>query len=384
MLHAKLSPSSAHRWTVCTAAPSMEEGIPEPPLPSYTIDGINAHNLAEWILSGNDEEGYEGPEVVDREKLDVYLNFVEGLKAAYDEVYIETKVDLTKWIPEGFGTADCIGVDRTEKVLHVADLKYGMGYVEVEDNPQLKSYGLGALEEFYPDAEIVALTIVLPRVGADGIIAHWEIRADDLRAWGEEELKPRAAEAFAGEDVTLAPGPSVCQWCKAQNVCEARAKEQLTSAKEAFGGGGFNPDEHKLTPEQVAKIVERGKEYRDWFAKIEEGAYEALERGEEIPGFKLVQGKTKRSWGVPEETVFANLAKAKLDPEAYIAPGKLRSVAQVEKRVGKKVFSEEFTELVAVSRQRPVMVPQDDPREGIDRNANASAAFTTQEETDNE
>lgn len=44
----------------------------------------------------------------------------------------------------GFGTGDCIII--SDKTLHIIDFKYGQGVeVSVVNNPQMKVYGLGAL-----------------------------------------------------------------------------------------------------------------------------------------------------------------------------------------------------------------------------------------------
>ena len=113
----------------------MEADIPEPPSSPAAEAGTNAHALAEWILLGNEESAWTGPEIEDRPKLDSYLDFVSDLTGLGFEVLVEEKLDLRAYIPEGFGTSDMIAYDPETQMLYVADLKYGMRFVDPTASP---------------------------------------------------------------------------------------------------------------------------------------------------------------------------------------------------------------------------------------------------------
>lgn len=60
---------------------------------------------------------------------------------------IEQRVDFSHYVPDGFGTADCLIV--SDEALRIIDFKYGRGIlVDAEDNSQLKCYALGGLRLF--------------------------------------------------------------------------------------------------------------------------------------------------------------------------------------------------------------------------------------------
>ncbi len=77
---------------------------------------------------------------------------------------IEQRLDFSKYVPDGFGTGDCVII--ADGTLHIIDFKYGQGVlVSAEDNPQMKLYALGALDLFdgIYDIEMVSMTIYQPR-----------------------------------------------------------------------------------------------------------------------------------------------------------------------------------------------------------------------------
>lgn len=155
--HAFLSPSSSHRWLNCTPSAVLESKF-ENKSTKASEEGTVAHAWCEHKLKNilcrkSDEpvSPYTNDEMP--EYTDLYVDFVlEQFNLAKQKckdplILIEQKVDFSEYVPNGFGTADCIIV--SESKIHIIDFKYGMGVlVDAFDNPQMKCYALGALKIF--------------------------------------------------------------------------------------------------------------------------------------------------------------------------------------------------------------------------------------------
>lgn len=204
--HALLSASGAHRWMNCTPSTVLESG--EPGTTSDAAEqGTAAHALAEHKLRKALKQRSKRPvskwhdDEMD-ELTDDYVSFVlEQLNTATAEcadasVLIEQRLDFSHVVPGGFGTGDAVII--AEPRLQVIDLKYGLGpLVEAEQNPQLMLYALGALHAFGSlyDIDEVAVTIFQPRRSN---VSTWTISTEELLAWAETEVRPRAALAAVG------------------------------------------------------------------------------------------------------------------------------------------------------------------------------------------
>jgi hypothetical protein len=153
--HAVLSASSSHRWLNCIPSARLELEF-ENNSSSAAEEGTAAHALCEHKLkkalhmrSKRPVSDYNSDEM--EESTDAYVEFVmEQFEAAKQDckdpiVLIEQRLDFSCYVPDGFGTGDCLII--SDNRLHIVDFKYGMGVlVEAENNPQMKLYALGALE----------------------------------------------------------------------------------------------------------------------------------------------------------------------------------------------------------------------------------------------
>ncbi len=377
LAHAKLGPSGAHRWMVCAASVAMEAEMPEGKSDSpHIIEGNTAHALAEMALANDQNaDAYLGTRFnddlihVDQEMVEYvqeYLDYVRGLGG---KLLVEQRVDLTRWVPEGFGTADAVVFH--EGTLHVVDLKYGKGVpVNAERNPQAMCYALGALNEydFLFDIQAVCLVVHQPRLDS---VSEWEISRDDLLAWGDDDLKP-AAELALSDDAPFNPGEKQCRWCAAKPVCRALAEHNLAVASEGFSvvGDPVEPkDPNKLSNDEIAQILPELNGLSDWIKAVEAYALSQLERGEAVPGYKLVEGRSLRKWA-DEADAEAALKRSKLKV-ADIFTKKLISPAQAEKKLGKnhKIIAEHVVKpdgkpaIAPVSDKRPAL--EIDPTEGF-------------------
>ena len=353
-IHATLSASSAHRWLECTAAPSLEATVPAGTAVSEAaLEGTEAHSMAEAKLRAA-LEGRPAPEPTDNTEMeectDAYVSFVLDAAKALSpaEVAIEQMVDFGHLVPGGFGTADCIVI--SEDTLHIIDLKYGKGVkVEAEGNPQLRLYALGALAEFgvLYDVKHVKMSIFQPR------ISHYstaEMERADLEAWAATEVVPAAQAADAGEG-EFKPGEH-CRWCRAKAICRARAESNLALAQKEFAKAP------ELAPEEIAEILEQGKDLAAWVKDLEEWAASQLKAGETVPGLKLVAGRGRRAFSDPEAAATtATLAGF----DAF--EQKPRSLSALEKAMGKKKFAEILGCFVTKTTGEPQLVADSDPRQ---------------------
>ncbi|TDX21649.1 uncharacterized protein DUF2800 [Modicisalibacter xianhensis] len=365
--HARLGPSGADRWATCPGAPAMEAPFPNTSSP-FAEWGTRCHEIAESTLlssgapialthtPGDEEDRLEKADVAQ-----TYVDYVLGIvKETGGELLVEARLDISPWVPDCFGTADAVILDYAGKTIHVADLKGGSGVpVSVEDNRQLKLYGLGAYNDYgwMGDFERVMLHIVQPRTGNYG--ESWEIGVDDLLAFGEEMRA--AAQRTRDPDAPLVPSEKGCRFCKAAAVCPELARQNLAAAEALFDDAPplpaniTQPDlpaPQQLTREQVAAILSHSGRITNWLKAIEAHAQAALEAGEELPGYKLVRGRSNRRWiderqaqQVILKTLYEMTDSTSEARELAIQPAKLRTPAQVEKVLGKqKAILEELTE----------------------------------------
>ena len=172
--HAVLSASSSHRWLHCNPSARLELEF-EDRETEAAAEGTAAHALAEHKLrkalkmrSTRPVSKYDSDEM--EMYTDSYLEFVlEAIEEARQDcpdpkVLIEQRLDFSCYVPDGFGTGDCIII--ADGTLHIVDYKHGRGVlVEADDNPQMKLYALGALELFdcIYDIDTVSMTIYQPR-----------------------------------------------------------------------------------------------------------------------------------------------------------------------------------------------------------------------------
>ena len=370
MSHAILSPSSAERWIHCppSARINAEAGDHDT---VFTREGTLAHAVAELkarkhfltrdrVMVVEQMRTFRENELWQDEMdvhTDTYLDALKEIAAGFPEkpyVALEQRVDFSEYVPEGFGTADCIMIGG--QVLHIIDFKYGRGLeVSAEDNPQLKLYALGAVLQYMPFYDIftVRMTIVQPRIKREP--DTWELPARDLLHWAEEIVKPAARLAAAGEGA-FTEG-DWCRWCAIRGNCRARAEAQLKAAQMDFR---LPPT---LTDTEVGEALTLGQRLKAWLSDLEEYALGACLDGAEIPGFKAVEGRSVRAWTDVDAAFTA--ARAAGVPEEMLYERKPVTLAALEKIMGKKPFAETLAEYVTTPPGKPTLVRADDRRRAI-------------------
>ncbi len=366
--HAILSPSAAHRWMNCTAAPRLEEHA-EDKGSSYAEEGSLAHaycalKLKEFLGRDVTGEKAEIAELNDtyhtgemNEYTDTYFTIVmEKYNAARQktrdaQLLVEVRLDFSKYIPDGFGTGDAIII--ADGCLEIIDFKYGKGVkVSAVENPQMKIYALGAYEAYNFEYNIdrVKMTIVQPRIDN---LSEFEITVDDLEAWATNELAPKAKEAF-GPDGKQLPG-EWCQFCKVKAQCKALAATCIKTATE-------HADPKLVSVEEMATIVlPQIATIKTWLAGIEEYVLQQALYGTNYPGYKIVAGRSIRKITDPE-AVMKLLEDNGFARDTFVKPTELCTITDLEKLIGKKRFGELCNDYIEKPQGKPTLAPESDKR----------------------
>jgi len=360
--HSVFPPSSAKRYLNCTKALMLERQFEDEQSP-YAAEGSAGHALAEHLIkkhlkirSKRPVSDYYSDELM--EAVDDYVAYcVEQIENAKKECSspvfeVERRTDISQHIEGCFGTADMVIV--TDKKIHVIDLKLGKGVmVDAEHNEQLMLYGLGVLDfyEILYDIEVVELTIVQPRLEH---FSTWEISVEDMKAWAENELEPKAKMALAGEGEFVAGDH--CRFCKARFTCRARAEEYLKLAQMEFA------EPELLSDAEIAEVLTKADALKKWAEEVYTYAQnEAVVNHRQWPGFKLVMGRSNRKYTDAEEVAEAAMAAGYTD----IYKKELIGITEMEKLMGKKQFSEILGKLVYKPNGKVTLVPESDKREAV-------------------
>lgn len=357
--HAVLSASSANRWLHCPPSVRLSEGYMDK-ASVFAMEGTSAHELCEYKLRSALGMEAENP----TENLDFYntemeecaegyatyiLELVEKAKENCSDpvVMVEQRVDFSRYVPEGFGTADCIII--ADETLNIVDYKHGKGVeVSAEDNPQMKLYALGALELFdcLYDISKVQMTIFQPRLSN---VSVFVMDKADLLNWANDELTAKAELAFEGKG-ELCCG-EWCKFCKAKSNCKERARVNMEMAQYEFRKSSL------LTDEEVVKILSRIDELTAWASDVKNFALEQAVRGKQWPGWKVVEGRSNRKY--TDESAVAQVVKnAGYNPYDE----KIMGITNMTKMLGKEKFNELLGDFVERPQGKPTLAPEDDNR----------------------
>lgn len=367
--HALLSPSSASRWLACTPSARVEATFPDR-AGSAAEEGTLAHAVGEVILRHKIGEITKQKYGVELKKLqkhelyteDIYTHsenyalfvlerFAEAQSRTKDALIIlERRLDMTEWIPEGFGTGDCVII--ADGVMEIVDLKYGKGVlVSATENKQMMAYALGALHgfDFLYDIHTVRMTIFQPRLDN---YSSYEVPVDALMAWAETYLKPRAALAFEGKG-EFSPGAH-CQFCKAKAQCRALADYNLELARHDFA----KPE--LLEDIEISDILSKAAFFKSWINSVEEFALTEALAGKKWPGFKLVEGRSNRTYGDTEKV--ASILTENGYTEDKIYTKNLLGITAMEKLLSKVTFAELLNPFIIKPPGKPTLVSESDKR----------------------
>ena len=381
MAHAILSASGASRWLACTPSARLEEQFPDS-TSEYAKEGTLAHEVCELKVRKNLIEQMSTRAYNTKLKklkenelwqdemdkfTDAYLEYIQKLVHSYScspAVMVEKKVDFSQYVPEGFGTADCIVI--AEGTMHIIDFKYGKGVaVSAENNPQMKLYALGAYLEYsmlYP-IEKIKMAIVQPRLENEA--SESEIFVAELMDWAENVVKPLAEKAYKGEGTYIAGNH--CRFCRAKATCRERARMNLEASKFEMKAGAL------LSDEEVGEALKMAQDLAKWAEDLKEYALTESLKGKIIPGWKAVEGRSVRAFK-DTDLAIKTIVDFGID-EALLYERKQLTLAQIEKLLGAKQFKELVGELVEKAPGKPTLVLETDKREKIVNRITAEEDF---------
>lgn len=367
--HALLSASSSHRWLSCPPSAVANEKY-EDKETAFAEEGTKAHEVAEAVVKALGNQPWPDlPEGYTKEMIECakeYADYIEEHKKSNDAiVLLEQRVDFSQWVPDGFGTCDCIIIQ--DETLTIIDYKYGRGVaVDATDNPQLKLYALGALNDYgiALDVKKVEMHIFQPRMNN---ISTDEITTEALLEWAEKTAKPTAEKAIQGKG-KYNPGEH-CRFCKHAGKC--RALTRLCS--EYLDTHGLRVTIPVLAPHEVADVLRMEPLVTLWLKKVKEQAYTTLMEGGELPGYKLVEGKLGNRRWKDEGEVIATLATL-YSKEEYTET-RLLSPSQMDAALGKKRVAELLGGMIDRAPGSPTVAPIHDKRPAYNRLAEAQNDF---------
>lgn len=367
--HALLSASGASRWMGCTPSARLEEKFPDK-TSEYAEEGTLAHEMADLELRhklARISDKVYASELKKLKKHRLYGADMDGevekyvtiVLEAYQEalartpdavLLLEQRLDFSHLVEKGFGTGDVVII--ADGVVEVIDLKYGRGVqVDAPNNPQLMLYGSGALREYelLYDIQSIKLTIVQPRKNH---LSSWEISAEDLESWGEEQVRPKAEAAYLG-DGEQTPG-DWCKFCKAKHVCRALAEQNMALAKYDFR------DPQVLSDEELLAIFKQLPVFSDWANSISSYILDEALKGKQWKGYKIVEGRSVRKW-LDDEKVIDKLKEEGFEADKFMV-AKLAGIGAVEKLVGKGKFPAMMQDLIIKPQGAPTLVEESDKR----------------------
>lgn len=401
--HAILSPSGASKWLNCTPSARFEATLPDK-TGDEAREGTLAHSLGELIIVHRSNRitnkkfreqlaAIESNPMYNKgmyEYCDGYaLYTLEQFAVAQAadpaaEFYVEQKLDMGTWVPEGFGTGD-FGI-YGGGVIDIIDLKYGKGVpVSAVDNKQLRIYALGWTNElgWLHDIHTVRMHIYQPRLNS---VTVDEVSYADLMKWATEELAPKAQLAFKGEGDYNAGRH--CQFCRAKAVCKANAEFQVRIAAKDFDE--FSQVENLdqmiantplMTLEELVTVLQKAEMFTNWLAEVKKHTLAEALKGIKYPGMKLVRAKGQRKFN-NIDAMAKLLIKDGYDRNKIYEPQELVGITKIEALTGKKYVDSSLKPFIVKAPGAPALVDESHKGTAWDPVSEAAADFESLEADD--
>lgn len=380
--HARLSPSSSARYLRCPGSVNFAADIEEDGGGIPADEGTILHAIGEDALR-TDKDAYDyigevweyGQAVLEfNDDLADYMQPGLDRIRAFDaeKIYIEHRVDLSRWMPDQFGTLDVGVILRDEDEVVIWDWKWGYNPVKAVENDQLRIYALGfwdnIVRHIAPHIKSFRLIIEQPRAPGGG--GEWVVSLRDLKKFGRW-VEERASMTY-DEDAPRIAGTVQCAYCPgARNLsCPeynafnaamiVREFEELDELIE--DGLPFRtPNIKSLTIEQKCFIVDHRSMIDKYLDRIHADVLDDALRGAPTPGQKAVYGRNPpRKWR--EVEVVESRLKRVLGEDAYTK--KLLSPTQAEKTLPPRQYAK-LTQYVDRGEPKVILVSDQDERPSV-------------------
>jgi hypothetical protein len=403
----RIGGSSAERILNCYGSPRLCAAAPPEEETAFAGEGTVAHKLGEvCLVNGFNAEDLVGRFIdVDGQQCEVTPEHAE-VQAYVDHVRkhfcdkhgqtdlvrastlrIEQLVSLEFFDPQLAGTCDCWVYDPDTLTLHVFDYKHGMGVpVEIENNPQLKFYGLGAMLALDYGITHVVLHVVQPRCEhPDGPVRSWPTTPEALLAFGFE--LQAALEESRKPDAPLKAGEKWCQFCAARFTCpalkaiadEAADCEQYDALLAATGGA--------LDSDELGKRMGLLDTLSVWINATRRYGWSEAQRGRIPTGHKLVRIRGRMRFKDTPAALKHAAERFKLPPDKLfkgddfkrspLTPRQLQKLIKPDRAAEFEEFLAEYT----TTNKSLALVPLSDKREAVEPDVLTDFADLFEEES---
>jgi hypothetical protein len=378
-VHSDIGASSLSRLIACAGSFRLARQItPDQRVTTiYAATGTVAHALAEDAMKASYDPMSRLGEVITVAQHDVpvtmemvdalriYIDLVKSWRQQGATVWLETQVVLDEYWPanarppvSAFGTADALAYQRNMYHLDVGDYKNGAGvFVDVEDNPQVLYYAAGALQKLKArgrPVRTITTHIVQPNVRGAEKVRSQNLTAADVLMWVHDVLKPTIANVLV-PDAPLHAGKH-CKFCPARVGCPARNQLRQEAARRDFGAN--NENLVNFSVHALADALDELDILEAHAKALREHAIERIQAGESIPRWTLTPTRPVRSWDKTANIqTLGDQIPSIQDPSELLAPGKLRSPAEMEKFLGSDWT---WVERFVVSKSSGVKLARDD------------------------
>lgn len=402
--HSLVGASSCERWWNCPGSNALIAKLPTPPNTKYAAEGTVAHALCEDVLKNKvcfdarwdatakigeiyEEDDYQF-EVTEEmaEAANLYVNTIladakriecnlrksvqlsGNNKEAWKHWDIPTQERINQlWVnieqsftlddvdSEARGTNDA-SIYVPGETLIVYDFKYGKGVpVEAIENKQMLYYAIGAAGDKLMDFKSIELVIIQPRAEhPQGPVRRWVTTPQYVNTFKQELAKRIKATRTSDKTET----GKWCRFCSAKMICPATRSKVNEIAKVDFqepvkSNTLRTPDQ--LTPLELKTLLDNADLIENYIKDVKEYAFNLLNRGGTVEGYKLVKGgKAHRKW--ENEELAASMLELEFG-EDEIYKTSLKSPAQIEK-LGSS--AKEVVELYAVRPDSKLVLAKDE------------------------
>ena len=350
--------SSAKRVIACPGSVALCDKMPPRPSSKYADEGTLLHNVIADILDKNlPPEHFLGTtyekQVLTQELID---EKIKPALAALDEIdparamnyAVETRVGFGDFLPDVFGSTDFLG--RIGNTAYVIDWKFGDGVaVEVEENPQLMFYAAAAMRTkevawVFDGIDEIEMVIVQPPA-----VKRWTTTPERIRLF--EQSLAFAVRQAGKPDAPLVVGDH-CRWCAAKPICP-----KMTGAVDR----ALHTKLDALPIEQLGVYLQNADVLENWINDLRALAFQLLEAGKPVPGYKLVAKRATRQWvndDAAKAALLENLQESEVMESSLISP------AKAEKVLKKHGLPLPEGQVVAIS-SGSTLAPESDPRPAL-------------------